>query len=109
MDDRRQHGHVADQFASGRVEDVLPSDIESINHALDNDERVRHLSLASEVSKLSQWDWDTIRSVARDASNAPEARKLAKALTKEAVNSKDVECRSCGSHLLARLAPVLGR
>lgn len=87
----------------------LPSDIEPIIHALENDERVQHLSLASEVSKLTQWDWDTSNTVARDASKAPDPRKLAKALTKEAVNSKDAQCRWCGSYMLRELAPVLGR
>lgn len=87
----------------------IPSDIEPIIHVLENDAKVQHLSLASEVSKLTQWDWDTSKAVARDTSMAPEPQKLAKQLTKEAINDKDAECRWCGSHLLARLTPVLGR
>lgn len=76
---------------------------------MDNDERVQRLSIASEVSKLTQGGQDTSKTVARDASKAPDPRKLAKALTKEADNSKDAKCRWCGSYMLRELAPVLGR
>lgn len=88
---------------------AVPSDIEPIINALESDTKVQHLSLASEVSKLTQWDWDTSKAVARDTSKAPDPQKLAKQLTKEATNDKDAECRWCGSRLLVRLAPVLGR
>lgn len=84
-------------------------DTSLIIDALETDTKVQRLSLASEVSKLTQWDWDISLRVAADPTTAPDPHKLAKGLTKEATNRKDVECRWCGSHLLARLVPVLGK
>lgn len=84
-------------------------DTSLIIDALETDERVRLLSLASEVSKLMQHDWKTCLRVAEDPSTAPEPRKLAKALTKEALLQDDAESRWCGAHLLRELVPVLGR
>ena len=80
-----------------------------IIESLETDDRVRFLSLASEVSKLMQWDWETSKQVAKDPSTAPNPRKLAKALTKEALLESDAESRWCGAHLLRELVPVLGR
>lgn len=77
--------------------------------ALENDAKVQHLSLASEISKLTQWDWTTSLRVAQDPTTAPDPHKLAKGLTKEAMHRSDVECRWCGSYLLGKLVPVLGK
>lgn len=85
------------------------ADTALIIECLETDDRVRFLSLASEVSKLTQWDWDTSKAVARDPQSAPQPRKLAKALTKEALLDSDAESRWCGSYLLKELVPVLGR
>lgn len=82
-------------------------DTELIIEALETDEKLQFLSLASEVSKLTQWDWETSKRVAKDPSQAPDARKLAKALTKEALLKDDVESRWCGAYLLKGLVPVL--
>lgn len=88
---------------------AVKSDTALIISALESDATVRHLSLASEVSKLLQHDWDTCLRVAEDPSVAPEPRKLAKALTKETLLDNDAESRWCGAHLLRELVPVLGR
>lgn len=85
------------------------TDTELIIECLETDDRVRFLSLASEVSKLMQWDWDTSRAIARNPKIAPQPRKLARALTKEALLESDAESRWCGSYLLKELVPVLGR
>jgi len=87
----------------------ITADIPLIIECLENDEKVRFLSLASEVSKLMRWDWDTCKNVAQKPSATPQPRKLAKALTKEALLDSDAESRWCGSHLLKELVPVLGR
>jgi transcriptional regulator with XRE-family HTH domain len=85
------------------------SDTPLIIECLENDDQVRFLSLASEVSKLMQWDWETSKRVAKQPHTAPQPRKLAKALTKEALLDTDAESRWCGAHLLKELVPVLGR
>lgn len=87
----------------------LKSDTARIIETLESDEKVRHLSLASEVSKLMQHEWDTCLRVAEDPSVAPHPRKLAKALAKEALVDNDAESRWCGAHLLRELVPHLGR
>ena len=88
---------------------AVKSDIALIIEVLESDDRVRHLSLASEVSKLMQHDWDTCLRVAEDPSVAPDPRKLARALTKETLLDKDAESRWCGAYLLREMVPVLGR
>jgi len=87
----------------------IKDDIPLIIESLETDDQVRHLSLASEVSKLMQHDWDTCLRVAQDPQTAPEPRKLAKALTKEVLLKSDAESRWCGAYLLRELVPVLGR
>ncbi|MEU6128132.1 hypothetical protein ABZ805_03060 [Saccharopolyspora sp. NPDC047091] len=47
-------------------------DVPVIIEVLEEDEKVRVLSLASEVSKLMQHDWRTCLRVAKDPSTAPE-------------------------------------
>lgn len=68
-------------------------DTDLIIQALESDAKLQFLSLASEISKLTQWDWETSKRVAKDPSQAPDARRLAKALTKEALLKEDVESR----------------
>ena len=87
-------------FLPGRENADLVADI------LENDRLVRRLCLASEVSRLMQWDWPTSKAVAKDPTTAPEPRKLAAKLAKEAL-SKDSEARWCAGWLLQRLAPAL--
>ncbi|MBB5153444.1 XRE family transcriptional regulator [Saccharopolyspora phatthalungensis] len=84
-------------------------DVGLIVECLETDEKVRFLSLASEVSKLMQHDWETSKAVAKDPTTAPNPRKLAKALAKEALSDSDAESRWCGAYLLRGLVPVLGR
>lgn len=88
---------------------AIKTDTQLIIDALENDEKVQYLSLASEVSKLMQHDWDTCLRVAENPSLAPHPRKLAKALAKETLLDNDAESRWCGAHLLRELVPVLGR
>ena len=70
----------ADFHATGDAlacsQDVDQGRIPLIIESLETDDQVRHLSLASEVSKLMQHDWDTCLRVARDPQTAPEPRKL---------------------------------
>ncbi|MEU4741221.1 helix-turn-helix transcriptional regulator [Actinosynnema sp. NPDC023658] len=75
---------------------------------LENDPAVRRLCLASEVSRLTRCGWEVALGVADDPASAPEPRKLAAKLAKEAVDPKDTESRWCAGYLLQRLAPVLG-
>lgn len=77
-----------------------------VARVLDTDDRVRELCLASEVSRLMQWDWATSKAVAADPVTAPDPRKLAAKLAKEAV-CEDSEARWCAGWLLQRLAPAL--
>jgi hypothetical protein len=76
---------------------------------LENDPRVRVLCLASVVSRMMQYDWELSLRVAKDATTAPNPKRLAKAMLKEAVNPKDTESRWCGATLLRDLAPVLAK
>ncbi|HKS45604.1 MAG TPA: helix-turn-helix transcriptional regulator [Amycolatopsis sp.] len=76
---------------------------------LENDEKVRELCLASVVSRMLQLDWEGAKQVARDPSIAPNPKRLARAMAKEAVNPKDTESRWCGAYMLRELAPVLAR
>lgn len=84
-------------------------DTDLIVDVLESDEKVQRLSLASEVSKLMQHDWDTCLTVATEPTQAPDPRRLAKALSKEALLDNDAESRWCGAHLLTGLVPVLGK
>ncbi|WP_433270031.1 helix-turn-helix domain-containing protein [Actinosynnema sp. CS-041913] len=77
-------------------------------NVLDSDAVVRRLCLASEVSRLTQWGWDVALQVADDPATAPEPRRLAVKLAKEAIDPKDTESRWCAGYLLQRLAPILG-
>ncbi|UOZ07374.1 hypothetical protein [Amycolatopsis sp. WQ 127309] len=56
-----------------------------VARVLDTDERVRELCLASEVSRLVQWDWAMSKAVAADPVTALDPRKLAAKLAEEAV------------------------
>ncbi|WP_414945522.1 XRE family transcriptional regulator [Amycolatopsis sp. cmx-11-32] len=66
---------------------------EVVARALDTDLKVRRLCVASEVSRLLQWDWPTSLQVADDPTTAPNAKKLGAKLAKEAVDPKDTESR----------------
>ncbi|QUH01437.1 helix-turn-helix transcriptional regulator [Saccharopolyspora erythraea] len=81
----------------------------AVIEVLETDEKVRHLCISSEVSRLLQLDWATSRRVARDLPSCPQPRKLAKKLAREVVDPHDSESRWCGAHMLGKLAPVLGR
>ncbi|WP_181773696.1 helix-turn-helix domain-containing protein [Amycolatopsis pittospori] len=81
---------------------------EVVVRALDSDPKVRKLCLASEVSRLMQWDWPTSLQVADDPTTAPDPKGLGMKLAKEAIDPKDSESRWCAGWLLQRLAPVLG-
>ena len=76
---------------------------------LANDSKVRTLCLASVVSRVGQFDWDTSLRVARDPSTASNPRRLASKMAKEAVTPKDTQSRWCGAYMLLELASVLGR
>lgn len=76
---------------------------------LENDPRVRVLCLASVVSRMLQYDWDTSLQIAKDPTTAPNPKRLAKAMLKEAVNPRDTESRWCGATVLRDLAPVLAK
>ncbi|WP_281356634.1 helix-turn-helix domain-containing protein [Amycolatopsis anabasis] len=82
---------------------------ELVAKVLDEDAKVRRLCLASEVSRLTQIDWQTSLRVADDPTTAPDPKKLAAKLAKEAVDPKDSESRWCAGYLLQRLAPALAR
>ncbi|MEU7527713.1 helix-turn-helix transcriptional regulator [Saccharothrix sp. NPDC042600] len=75
---------------------------------LDTDDVVRRLCLASEVSRLTQCAWDVALAVADDPTTAPDPKRLASKLAKEAIDPKDTEARWCAGHLLQRMAVVLG-
>jgi hypothetical protein len=81
---------------------------EVVVSVLDNDDVVRRLCLASEVSRLTQCGWDVALAVADDPTSAPEPRRLAAKLAKEAIDPKDTEARWCAGYLLQRMASVLG-
>ncbi|OZM71430.1 transcriptional regulator [Amycolatopsis antarctica] len=82
---------------------------ELVAEILTDDDRVRRLCLASEVSRLMQWDWETSLRVAEDPVTAPDPGKLAGKLSKEAIDPKDSESRWCAGWLLQRLAPALAQ
>ncbi|MGW3992174.1 helix-turn-helix domain-containing protein [Amycolatopsis sp. NPDC004772] len=82
---------------------------EVVVKALESDPKVRRLCLASEVSRLMQWDWETSLGVADDPTTAPAPKKLAAKLAREAVDPKDSESRWCAGYLLQHMAPALGR
>lgn len=82
---------------------------EVVVKALEADPKVRRLCLASEVSRLMQWDWGTSLGVADDPTTAPAPKKLAAKLAREAVDPKDSESRWCAGYLLQHMAPALGR
>ncbi len=81
---------------------------EVVAQALDTDPKVRRLCLASEISRLMQWDWTTSLQVADDPKTAPDPKKLGAKLAKESIDPKDSESRWVAGWLLQRLAPVLG-
>jgi transcriptional regulator with XRE-family HTH domain len=82
---------------------------ELVVQVLESDEKVRRLSLASEVSRLMQLDWETSLRVADDPTTAPNPKKLGARLAKEAIDPKDSESRWCAGNLLQRMAPALSR
>jgi hypothetical protein len=85
------------------------ADAPAIIEILESDERVRRLSLASSISRLMQYDWATCMGIVRAPATAPDPVVLAKRLAKDAVDVKHAEARWCGSYLLMKLAPVLGK
>lgn len=78
-------------------------------HVLENDPKVRRLIVASEISRLTQLDWDVALAGADDPTTIPEPRKLAPKLAKGAINPKGTESRWACTYLLARMVSVLGR
>lgn len=85
------------------------SDSTAIIEVLESDERVRRLSVASTVSRLMQYDWQTCVRVVSDPATAPDPVVLAKRLAKDAVDVNHAEARWCAAFMLGKLAPVLGR
>jgi transcriptional regulator with XRE-family HTH domain len=88
-------------FLPGRENAELVAEI------LGADAAVRRLCVASEVSRLMQWDWETALAVADDPAAAPDPGALATKLAKSAIDPQDSEARWCSGWLLQRLAPVL--
>ncbi len=82
---------------------------ELVVRVLQNDPKVRRLCLASVVSRMCQFEWETSLRIADDPSVAPNPKRLASKMAKEAVNPKDTESRWCGATLLRELAPVLAK
>lgn len=82
---------------------------ELVVQVLEDDEKVRRLCLASDISRLSQVDWQTALRLADDLPAVPKPKRLAAKAAKEAVDPKDTESRWSGAYMLLRLAPVLGR
>lgn len=82
---------------------------ELVVQVLEEDQKVRRLCLASEISRLTRVEWQQALRIADDLPSAPNPRKFASKLAKEAVDPKDTESRWCGSYMLGKLAPVLGR
>ncbi|ONI81618.1 hypothetical protein ALI144C_20180 [Actinosynnema sp. ALI-1.44] len=89
-------------FLPGRANAELVAEV------LSSDAKVRRLCVASEVSRLMQWEWSIALAVADDPSTAPDPVALAAKLAKTAVDPQDSEGRWCAGWLLQRLAPVLG-
>ncbi|QWF77444.1 XRE family transcriptional regulator [Amycolatopsis sp. CA-230715] len=81
---------------------------ELVAEILETDPKVRRLCVASEVSRLMQWEWSTALAVADDPRTAPEASALAARLAKSVIDPKDSESRWCSAWVLQRLAPILG-
>ena len=75
---------------------------------LESDAKVRRLILASEISRLTQLDWDTAKKAADDPSIIPNPRKIAPKLSKGAINSRGTESRWSCAHILNKLVPFLG-
>ncbi|WP_269077869.1 helix-turn-helix domain-containing protein [Saccharopolyspora rectivirgula] len=86
-----------------------PQDAPDIIQVLEEDPRVRRLSLASSVSRLMQYDWSTCLGIVDDPATAPDPERLAKRLARDATDVKHAEARWCGAYLLKELAPVLAR
>jgi transcriptional regulator with XRE-family HTH domain len=76
---------------------------------LESDPKVRRLILASEISRLTQLDWDTAKKAADDPTIIPNPRKIATKLSKGAINPRGTESRWCCAYLLNKLVPVLGQ
>ncbi len=82
---------------------------ELVVQVLEEDEKVRRLCLASDISRLTQLDWPTALRLADDLPSVPKPKRLAAKAAKEALDPKDTESRWCGAYMLRKLAPVLGR
>ena len=82
---------------------------ELVVRVLEEDERVRRLCLASEISRLTRVEWQHALRIADDIPSAPKPRKFAAKLAKEAVDPHDTESRWCGSYMLSQLVSVIGR
>jgi hypothetical protein len=78
----------------------------AVVRALQNDEMVRRLCLTAIVSRTCQFDWPTSQGIVQDPSTAPNAKRLAAKMAKEATNPRDTESRWCGSFMLMQLAAV---
>ncbi|SEB45938.1 hypothetical protein SAMN04489727_1922 [Amycolatopsis tolypomycina] len=76
---------------------------------LENDPKVRRLIVGSEISRLTQLDWQIALQGADDPTTIPEPRKLALKLAKGAINPKGTEARWACTYLLTRMVSVLGR
>lgn len=87
----------------------MGANAELVVQTLEEDEKVRRLCLASDISRLTQVDWQTALRLADDLPSVPKPRRLAAKVAKEAVDPKDTESRWSGAYMLRKLAPVLGR
>lgn len=76
---------------------------------LESDEKVRRLIVASEISRMTQLDWETSLRAVDDPTIIPEPGKIASKLAKGAINPRGTEARWSCAYLLTRLVPVLGR
>jgi hypothetical protein len=76
---------------------------------LESDAVVRRLILASEISRLTQLDWDTAKKAADDPTIIPNPRKIAPKLSRGAINPRGTESRWSCAHILNKLVPVLGQ
>lgn len=76
---------------------------------LEENQKVRRLCMASDISRLTQIEWTTGLQLADDPSSIPHPKRFAAKPAKEAVDPKDTESRWCGAYLLRHPAPVLGR
>ncbi|WP_424184139.1 XRE family transcriptional regulator [Actinokineospora sp. G85] len=80
-----------------------------VAQVLEDDLQVRRLCLASDISRLTQVDWQTALRLADDVTKIDKPRRFAVKLTKEAVDASDSESRWCAAHMLRTLVPVLGK